>query len=379
MSVYLTYAITKPNKTTQQDLFDAIFNGVDIPNNEEKTSYANFHTVLTNEISITPTTEMQINEIKNCIKAFAIVLTPFINDGLEKHYTSFKIPKRNGKLRQIDAPDEDLKQILRQLKDQLQNRFKCLPHNAAFAYVKNRAPLDALKKHQRNESKWFLKLDLKNFFPSCNESFIHAQLSQIHPFSQCYTDKESQKAIFTVIQGAMLRGGLPQGTPLSPFLTNIIMIPIDYAIHNLCKQFNKQHLVYTRYADDILISSKYNFDFKEVEKQIDAILKRTSPLQINREKTRYGSAAGSNWNLGLMLNKDNNITLGYKAKRELKKDLLSICTTIDAWAAEDLKALHGTISYFLQIEPEYITHIIRKYSEKYNKGYNIVDAIRERI
>jgi single-stranded DNA-binding protein len=43
-----------------------------------------------------------------------------------------------------------------------------------------------------------------------------------------------------------------------------------------------------------------------------------APFSINPEKTRYGSAAERNWNLGLMLNNDNQITIGHKRKKEFK-------------------------------------------------------------
>ena len=59
---------------------------------------------------------------------------------------------------------------------------------------------------------------------------------------------------------------------------------------------------YTRYADDILISKTIEFDWQEVVRQVQIIL--PPGLNIKSNKTRYGSSNGSNWNLGLMYNKD---------------------------------------------------------------------------
>ena len=63
------------------------------------------------------------------------------------------------------------------------------------------------------------------------------------------------------------------------------------------------HYVYTRYADDILISSKSNFNWQELVNTLKGVLQ--PQFTIKDEKTRYGSTAGRNWNLGLMVNKDN--------------------------------------------------------------------------
>ena len=86
------------------------------------------------------------------------------------------------------------------------------------------------------------------------------------------------------------------------------MIPVDFEIARTLREYNHQRFVYTRYADDFQISSKYSFSFTEIQDVIVSILKNfEAPFTINSAKTRYGSSAGQNWNLGLMLNKDNEI------------------------------------------------------------------------
>ena len=66
----------------------------------------------------------------------------------------------------------------------------------------------------------------------------------------------------------------------------------------------KQKYIYTRYADDIIISARNKFDYRIILKALNKLFKDT-PLSINKEKTRFGSNAGRNWNLGVMCNKDN--------------------------------------------------------------------------
>lgn len=385
--IYFTFQ-QQPKEPKQEDLlslYDAIVTNTTEESKPNLLPYTQFCTLRldgADKIKITPIVEMQRNLILPKLAIFAEQANQFITaeKTTNQFYYDFKIPKASGGLRLINAPTEELKELLRNIKDFLQNTLHIFPHNAAHAYVPKRSAITAIQRHQYNESKWFLKLDLKNFFPSCNEAFIHQQLQKIYPLNLMYTAKSHRTIMDTLIRVACYKYennyGLPQGTPLSPFLTNLLMIPIDYEIHNLCRQWNKQHFVYTRYADDILISSKYNFDFQALENEIKRIINEYAPFNINSEKTRYGSATGRNWNLGLMLNADNNITIGYKRKRDIKQKLLNFCQHYDKWSLEDIRSFHGELAYFLHIEPEYAQHIINEYSTKYNNGVDILEQMR---
>lgn len=294
---------------------------------------------------------------------------------LTKHYSSFKIPKKSGGLRQIDAPDEILKEYLSRWKFFIEWSLLVLPHNAAHAYVPGRSTYTALKVHQENKSKWFLKLDIHDFFGSHNKEYVMNTLNDIFPFTILFKDQEYKNNFEKAIYYAFLNDKLPQGTPLSPTLTNVLMAGIDYDIQNYC---NAKGLVYTRYADDILISSKYDFEWKNVQKKIVEILKNhKTPFEINKKKTRYGSSAGRNWNLGLMLNKDNKITIGHKENQRLRAMINNFCNDHIRginWTYEDRQHLAGLIAYTKSIEPDYMNHVISTYRQKFN--FDILKVLR---
>lgn len=298
-------------------------------------------------------------------------------------YKSFCIPKRNGKPRHIDAPNDDLMAALRELKDIFETHFGAasLYHTSAFAYVSGRSHHTAVQRHQQNQSRWFLKLDCSNFFGSTTKEFTLRMLSQIWPFCETMADRNDKPLLERAIDLAFLDGVLPQGTPLSPMLTNIVMIPFDFAISNALRDLNGKHLVYTRYADDLTVSSRYDFRWSEVVKLIeDTFHGLSAPYRLNYEKTHYGSCAGRNWVLGLMYNKDQQITLGKKRKDALRA---SICDyvrargTDRAWSFSDLKSLDGTISYFHSIEPQYTTALLEHYRQKL--GVPILETLRADI
>ena len=299
-------------------------------------------------------------------------------------YREFYIPKKSKGYRKIDAPNEELSDALRELKIIFETRFNAMYHTSAFAYVKGRCTLDAIKRHQHNNSRWFGKYDLSNFFGSTTLDFVMSMLAIIYPFSEVMKTETGKTELKKAISLGFLDGGLPQGTPLSPTITNIIMIPIDYSIskrfHERDKR-DKQRFIYTRYADDFLVSSEYNFNVRDIENDIREVLKAFgAPYTMKPEKTRYGSSAGQNWNLGLMLNKDNEITVGHKKKRQLKAAINSFIMDMrhgHEWDLLDLQILMGNINYCRSIERTCVDEIIAKFNNKYQ--FDTMGAIKLEI
>lgn len=294
-------------------------------------------------------------------------------------YSEFKIPKKSGGLRKIDKPEPQLMDALRRLKTIFEEDFHVLYHTSAFAYVKKRSTIDAVKRHQSNESRWFGKYDLSNFFGSTTLDFVIKMFSMIYPFSEVVKDRVGFEELQTALELAFLDGGLPQGTPISPLITNVMMIPVDYKLANGLREYNHQRFVYTRYADDFLISSKYTFSFRDIENYIINTLKEfDAPFTIKSQKTRYGSSAGSNWNLGVMLNKDNEITIGHKRKRQFQAMLASYVMDKQHgtdWDRSDIQAMEGYRNYYRMVEGESIDKLVEHIGKKFN--VNIVQLIKD--
>ena len=291
-------------------------------------------------------------------------------------YHKFYIPKRSGGYREINEPLPELMTALRNLKLMFETHFNMTHHTAAFAYVKGRSTVDAVKRHQRNKSRWFLKTDFSDFFGSTTEDFTFRMISMLFPFSQVVKSKRGADALRKTLSLCFLNGGLPQGTPISPALTNACMIPID---HKLANDLVKLGFTYTRYADDILISHRESFQFREVCQQInDALKEFGAPFAIKDAKTRYGSSSGRNWNLGVMLNGNNEITIGRKNKEYLK----AACTNYVrdkrnnvAWDPHDIMVLRGKISYYKMVEPDYVDKFIQWFNQK--NGVCLMKMLRD--
>lgn len=286
-------------------------------------------------------------------------------------YHTYFIPKQEaGKWRRIDEPEPVLKQTLREIADFLRDEFRVTHHTAAFAYIKQRDTMKCMRRHQQNESKWYAKFDLSGFFPSTTLEFLLQQLGMIFPYSEVMNDEQGRQELTQLLEVCFLNGGLPQGSPASPFLTNIMMIPVDYLMSRYLRNFHGIRYIYTRYADDFQISNKVDFDVKQVENLLIEVLNQfNAPFTLNAKKTRYGSTAGRNWNLGIMINQDNMMTIGRERKRHIKKMIHAYILDKRAgvnWDPEFIRKLWGDISYMGQVEPQAERGLLMWVNSKYH-------------
>lgn len=156
-----------------------------------------------------------------------------------RYYKKYKIPKSNGKLREIRQPRRDLKGIqawiLRNILDKLS------PTPFATAYIRNENISGNVAPHSNN--RYFVLLDLEDFFPSIS----------IRRVAKVFLLIGYSKKVASVL--AMLctcDSSLPQGAVTSPSLSNLIAAKLDRRIAGYT---SRRNVIYTRYADDITLSS----------------------------------------------------------------------------------------------------------------------------
>lgn len=372
----MPYITLRQSPMFHQITFEEILMGtVNIPEMAISTNESNTRTHFSKNLTAKFLEKFDFDAMVTALEEFIKRNEELYSKRRETLYDTFHIPKKSGGLREINAPVPELMAALRDLKNILETKMLALYHTSAFAYVQHRSTVDAIKRHQRNESNWFLKTDFSDFFGSTTPEFLLGMMSTIFPFSEIMKAQRGREALTKAMNLCFLHGGLPQGTPISPMLTNLMMIPIDHRLNNCLRRYNGHSYVYTRYADDILISARHHFDYTQIVEFIEkTLIEFHAPFAIKAEKTRYGSKAGSNWNLGLMLNKDNEITIGQKNKRRFRA---MICSYIldrkngNVWELHDVQVLRGLTNYYRMIEEDYIDRVIRYNNQKYQ-----VDVMR---
>lgn len=154
-------------------------------------------------------------------------------------YSYFDISKSNGKKRIISAPDRRLKMIQRKIAESLTVVYR--RRNPVHGFTLGRSVKSNAVTHLHR--RYILNIDLKDFFPSITEKRVLGLLQSIG------VDQDVAKIIVRICCN---QGHLPQGAPSSPIISNMICFRLDKSL----MEFAKTHrLLYTRYADDITISS----------------------------------------------------------------------------------------------------------------------------
>ena len=231
----------------------------------------------------------------------------------ENLYCSFTVPKKNGKPREINAPNKELKAIQRKLAYILNLVYHIKP--SAYGFVQGKGIKENAKKHVKK--KVILNIDLKDFFSQIHFGRVRGMLIS-KPYSI------GVEAATVIAQLACYDGKLPQGAPSSPILTNMICSPLDTQLTRLAKKYG---LVYTRYADDITFSNynhnlpkaiiKGELDNLVLGRELEKVLKKNS-FTVNPEKIFLNNCTVRQEVTGLVVNKFPNI------KREYIKELRAI-------------------------------------------------------
>jgi RNA-directed DNA polymerase len=165
-------------------------------------------------------------------------------------YKIFQIPKRNGGQRTIKAPVDALKLLQSKLSDLLQdcideiNIANQRKDRTAHGFKRRRSIITNARQHRHR--RWVFNLDLEDFFPSINFGRVRGFFLKNHDF-------ELHRDAATVIaQIACHENALPQGSPCSPVISNLVAHPLDM---HLVKLASAAGCTYSRYADDLTFST----------------------------------------------------------------------------------------------------------------------------
>lgn len=235
--------------------------------------------------------------------------------GVNNLYTSFEIRKKNGGVRKIKAPLEELKDIQRKLAEALykHNKKAGKKNNLSHAFEKNKNIITNAKIH-RNK-RLILNIDLENFF----ESF---HFGRVRGFFTKNKNFLLPSEVATVIaQLSCYEGKLPQGAPTSPIISNLICGILDYRLLKVAKKYK---LNYTRYADDLTFSTN-DKNFPNLQTKFHEEISKEliqAGFKINEKKTRLQYKDSRQVVTGLVVNRKINVNrIFYKETRAMAHQL----------------------------------------------------------
>ncbi|WP_315742402.1 retron Ec67 family RNA-directed DNA polymerase/endonuclease [Bradyrhizobium sp. SZCCHNR1075] len=282
----------------------------------------------------------------------------------DKKYVQFSVPKKVGGERIISAPDKRLKMIQRRLAKLLQKcqieveeQLKVKPQcTLAHGFKKGFSIRTNAASHRGQ--RWVFNADLQDFFPSINFGRVQGFFVKNKYYAL------NTKIALLIAQIACHERRLPQGSPCSPIISNIIAHLLDIRLNEIA---SANGCTYTRYADDLTFSTNEKLFPASLAKRDAGSLHKWSVgtsltkrvtkagFAINARKTRMQYRDSRQEATGLVVNERVNIRSDYyklaraRCWRLLKEG--KAFTVVDGDSVPlKMSAVRGMIAYIYHIK-----------------------------
>lgn len=192
--------------------------------------------------------------------------------------------------------------------------------DSSFGFRPGRNAHQAIKQSEayvKDGYDWVVDMDLSKFFDRVNHDVLMSRIARV------IKDKELLRLIRRYLQAGMMEGGIaspriegtPQGGPLSPLLSNILLDELD-------KELEARGHRFCRYADDFTIYVKSEAAGQRVMATLTKFLEKRLRLKVNKEK----SAVARPWDrtfLGYSFSgkNDTRVCVSQESVKKLKKKL----------------------------------------------------------
>ncbi len=195
-----------------------------------------------------------------------------------------EIPKPDGKgVRQLGIPTVMDRIIQQAVHQELVYAFEPLfsPYSYGFRPCKSaQQAVQQAHTYVQEGREWVVDIDLEKFFDRVNHDMLMARVARV------VKDKKILRLIRSFLQAGVMEEGLikpteegtPQGGPLSPLLSNILLNDLD-------QELEKRNLRFTRYADDCNIYVKTEKAGKRVMESTVRYLTEKLKLKVNEQKS----------------------------------------------------------------------------------------------
>jgi RNA-directed DNA polymerase len=169
---------------------------------------------------------------------------------MPERYKTFSIPKKSGGVRSISAPCPELKLLQSRLSDGLQNCWeeintqKKIRTPISHGFRRGASIFSNASVHRGR--RYVFNVDIKDFFDSINFGRVYGFFVKNEDFSL------SERVAKVIAAIACNDGKLPQGSPCSPVISNLIGQILDIRLAKLARRYGCS---YSRYADDLTFST----------------------------------------------------------------------------------------------------------------------------
>lgn len=230
------------------------------------------------------------------------------------------------------------------------------------SFTKGKSTLTAVQAHSSNS--YFFLTDVESFYPNIRPSDV---LHLLQRDKDLIPILDIENYIARLVSMMTFDGSIPIGFPTSPQLSNAFLFEFDCAVKSFCVD---NHLIYTRYADDIVISGQGFGELSELRSIIQRLLEENAStnLLLKKEKTHITHLGNKVKILGLSILPNGQITIDAKYKKKLEL-LLHFHGTdknkYKSYLEEKFKgseqSVFGMLHYAKSIDLTYLKKLQRKY------------------
>lgn len=290
------------------------------------------------------------------------------------HYYRFTIPKRSGGVRNIAAPKTFLKTVQRKILDNILIKIPVSPN--AHGFLNGKSVISGAKAHSTKPN-ILINMDLENFFPTITFERVRG-LFKYFGYSGYISSLLAMLCTYCERMPVEIKGEtkyikttdriLPQGSPASPMITNIICHRMDKRLNGIS---NKYNFTYTRYADDISFSYMGEKNSINISQFISIIRKIVTEegFSINKKKTKVLRPNNRQIITGIVINNDE-IGVTKKWVKNLRALIYNTKKDISKADTQIINEISGRIEWLKSVNASRYKNII-------NDGQNLLNKLNK--
>lgn len=255
----------------------------------------------------------------------------------DRYYRTYSIEKKSGKLRTISQPSKKLKGLQSWILVHILNQLRV--SSSCKGFERGSSIADNASSHKGANS--LLTIDLEDFFPTITQKQV------FNIFKALGYNNTIAVALSNI---CTYNKTLPQGSPCSPKLANLVAWRLDIRIQGFV---GKRGITYTRYADDLSFSGLHPLKVVQIIPMIKKII-NDEDFKINPGKTRIAGSSRAKVVTGLVIT-EGEFGIGKKKYKYVRSKIYHLALPAEQHNLKLLEEVRGWLAYLKSVDRKRFT------------------------